>query len=73
MAGEGRLAQVPVVDGVLFSRGGLVHRNVGLITQCGNALPERRATVNALQAQVHKLTLCTDCYPFVNKPKQETR
>lgn len=53
----------PVVDGVLFSRNGLVHRNRGRLTECGGTLPDRRVQVSDLQAHVHKLPVCTACYP----------
>jgi hypothetical protein len=67
------LQQQPVVDGVMFGRYGQVHRNTGLITECGTTLPKRRVNVTALQAQVHKLPLCTACYPFILKPKRVSR
>ena len=65
----GRSDHPPVVDGVLLSRTGQVHRNRGLITECGHALPPLRVAVSDLQALVHKLTVCTVCYPSANAHK----
>ena len=69
----GGSTQQPVVDGVMFSRYGQVHRNTGLVTECGTALPGQRVKVSAVQAQVHKLPLCTACFPFVIKPGKKVR
>lgn len=66
---DGR-ARTPVIDGVLFSRHGLVHRNRGRMTECGHHLPDRRVSVSDLQALVHKLTVCKQCYPPVTSPKR---
>ena len=65
--------QAPVVDGVLLARRGLVHRNRGVMAECGTHLPDRRVAVSALQAQVHKLPVCTACYPPLNTRKGVSR
>ena len=65
--------QQPVVDGVMFGLHGQVHRNTGLATECGTALPEQHVHVSALQVEVHKLPVCVDCFPFIIKPKRGRR
>jgi hypothetical protein len=62
----GKYELAPVVDGVLLSRTGEVHRLAVGKTWCDRRLPERYAPVSAVQAQVHKLPICHACFPFVN-------
>lgn len=58
-----------IVGGVLLTRHGEVHRRWSTkTTSCGQAVPERHATVTHVQAVVHKLRLCTACYPAHHGP-----
>lgn len=53
-----------ISEGVLLARLGDVHRQVGRETACGKRFtPGRVAAVSHVQAIVHKLRLCRDCYP----------
>lgn len=52
-----------ISHGVLLSRDGEVHRNVGGQTRCGRRVVTGRATtVSAAQALVYRLALCHLCY-----------
>lgn len=59
-----------ITDGVLLSRVGEVHCDTGRrSTACGQTfLPGRVATVSHVQAIVHKLRLCSACYPHHHGP-----
>lgn len=59
-----------IVGGVLLSRLGDVHRRLNSQrTACGETfLPKGAATVSHVQATVHKLRLCTACYPNHHGP-----
>lgn len=56
--------QPEIQNGVLLSRLGQVHRATGHQTPCGETVTAGRAApVSNVQAVVHKLPLCTFCYP----------
>lgn len=61
-----------IIGGVLLSRLGDVHRRwSNRTTSCGQSIPDRYTTVSHVQAVVHKLRLCSACYPahHVHGPK----
>lgn len=66
-------SRTPVIAGVLMSRRGQVHRNRGLLTECGLTLSPPQVDVSDLQALVHKLTVCAVCYPPANSGKGPRR
>lgn len=53
-----------VVDGLLLSRRGDVHRrSTTKTTSCAKEIPARHVPVSHVQAVVHKLPLCHNCFP----------
>lgn len=58
-----------ITDGVLTTRLGRVHKRAGRhVAQCGQSIPTHHAPVSHVQAVVHKLPLCTTCYPSHHGP-----
>lgn len=60
-----KMRVIPAISqGVLLSRHGDVHRNIGRRTKCGEpVVTGRAATVSPAQVLLYRLTLCRVCYP----------
>jgi hypothetical protein len=53
-----------ITGGVLLSATGEVHRQARpRATGCDQTIPDRHARVSHVQAVVHKLPLCSVCFP----------